>query len=110
MTETADRRLAIRDYISDKRITSIKEIAEAFDVSKSTVRRDLDAITATARFYMVPGNGGGIHAEEGWYSSVRYLTPKQEELLERLLPELQAGDADTLKGILAAFGGRNKEK
>lgn len=104
MTETADRRLAIRDFISDKRETTIAEIAREFNISKSTVRRDLDAITPTTNFIMVPGNNGGIRAEAGWYSSSRQLTPKQEELLHRLLPGLQPGDKETMESILAAFG------
>ena len=104
MTETADRRLAIRDFISDRRETTIAEIAQEFHISKSTVRRDLDAITPTTLFYMVPGNNGGIRAEEGWYSSNRYLTPKQENLLFRVLSGLQPDDAETMRGILAAFG------
>lgn len=104
MRETADRRLAIREYISDKRETTIAEIAQEFSISKSTVRRDLDAITPTTFFYMVPGNSGGIRADKSWYANSRYFTPKQEELLRRLAPELQTGeDQETLKSILVAF-------
>ena len=110
MKETADRRLAIRDFISDKRETSIREISERFKVHKSTVRRDLDAITPTTRFYMVPGNNGGIRAEEGWYASSRYLTQKQEELLKRLLTGLQPDDEETMRSILAAFGERHRKQ
>ena len=108
MTETAERRLAIRDFISDKRETTIAEISEKFHISKSTVRRDLDAITDSTLFYMVQGNGGGIRAAEGWYASRRYFTLKQEELLRRLLPGLQPEEAHTMEGILAAFAKPHK--
>ena len=110
MQDTTDRRLAIRDYISDKRETTITELVRKFKKSKSTIRRDLDAITSTTCFQMVPGRGGGIRADEGWYSSSRYLAPNQEELLRRLLPELQPDDAVIMESILVAFGGRYKEK
>lgn len=103
MTETADRRLAIREFISDKRETSISEIATKFHISKSTARRDLDAITESTSFYSVPGNGGGIRAAEGWYASSRYLTKPQENLLRRLLEGLQPEDAYTIQEILTAF-------
>ena len=36
-----ERRLAIRDYISAKRKTSIPELMQEFDVSRSTIKRDL---------------------------------------------------------------------
>lgn len=104
MKSTSDRRLAIRDFISDKRHTTIKELMDEFDVSKSTIRRDLDAITDSASFYMTPGNGGGIHAIDGWYASRRYLSAEQEALLTRLSSGLQEDDLKVMQGILAAFG------
>lgn len=41
----AERQMAIRDYISDKRETSIRELMTVFGVSRNTIRSDLDAIT-----------------------------------------------------------------
>lgn len=104
MIATSDRRLAIRDYISDKRETTIAELMREFGVSKSTIRRDLDAITETTSFEMVPGNGGGIRATDGWYSSHRYLSDKQERLLKDLMAGLQPEQKETMESILAAFG------
>lgn len=103
MRTTSDRRLAIRDFISDKRHTTISELMREFAVSRSTVFRDLDAITATTSFYMTQGNGGGIHAIDGWYASSRYLSPEQEALLRRLSDGLQPEDEKLMDGILAAF-------
>lgn len=104
MRTTSDRRLAIRDFISDKRHTTISELMREFDISKSTVLRDLDAITATTSFYATQGNGGGIHATDGWYASSRYLTAEQEALLSRLSDGLQTEDRKVMESILAAFG------
>lgn len=104
MRATSDRRLAIRDFISDKRHTTISELMREFGISKSTVLRDLDAITETTSFYSTPGNGGGIHATDGWYASSRYLTAEQEALLNRLSDGLQTEDRKVMESILAAFG------
>ena len=104
MKNTSDRRLAIRDYISAKRHTTVGELAAEFDVGYNTIIRDLDAITDSASFYMTPGNGGGIHAIDGWYASRRYLSAEQEALLTRLSSGLQADDLKVMQGILAAFG------
>ena len=64
MKSTSDRRLAIRDYISEKRHTTVLELMREFNVGYSTIKRDLDAITATTSFYN-SGNGGGIHVPTG---------------------------------------------
>ena len=91
MRATADRRLAIRDYISERRHTTIAELIQEFHVSKSTVLRDLEALTENTSFYTTPGNGGGIHATEGWYASRRYLsatglqTESEKKLMESIL-------------------------
>lgn len=103
MRTTSDRRLAIRDFISDKRHTTVTELMREFSISKSTVLRDLATITATTSFYTTPGNGGGIHAVDGWYASSRYLTVEQETLLRRLSAGLQTEDQKIMEGILAAF-------
>ena len=98
-----ERQNYIRDLISDKRHTSIAELARDLEVSENTVRRDLNAISPITSFYITPGKGGGIHAVDGWYSSRRYLSEKQEELLNRLNLILQGDDAETMEAILTAF-------
>ncbi len=110
MRSTSDRRLAIRDFISQKRDTTIKELCQEFGVCKNTIRNDLDAITATTSFYMTPGNGGGIHATDGWYASSHYLSAEQEAFLRKLMPGLQTDDRAMMDGILAAFGMPKAEK
>ncbi len=99
-----ERQLAIRDFISDKRVTNYRELMDEFGVSKPTIRNDLAAITAIACFEVISGRGGGIRAADGWFSGRRYLNPTQRELLERLSVGLQADDADTMQSILVAFG------
>lgn len=82
---TADRRLEIRDFISMKRHTSIKELRTEFGVSKSTILRNLEAITETTSIYTTPGNGGGIHANDGWYAINKYLTENDVDFLRMVL-------------------------
>lgn len=104
MKSTADRRIAIRNFISEKRHTSYGELAQRFGVSESTIRRDLDAITAFTSFYATPGNGGGIHATEGWYASRRYYSAAQEDFLKKLRSGLQTeDDLNIMDEILGMF-------
>ena len=104
MRATTDRRLAIRDFISMKRHTSIPELMQEFDVSKSTILRDLEALTETISYYTTTGNGGGIHAMEGWYATNRHYTPDQEAFLRKLEAGLQTDeDRKMMESILMAF-------
>ena len=104
MRATTDRRLAIRDFISMKRHTSIPELMQEFDVSKSTILRDLEALTETISYYTTTGNAGGIHAMEGWYATNRYYTPDQEAFLRKLEAGLQTDkDRKMMESILMAF-------
>ena len=40
---------------------------------------------------------------DGYHLGMNYLNPKQQELLERILPELSDGDQITMKSILQKF-------
>ena len=103
MMTQAERQMAIRDYISDKRETSIRELMAEFGVSRNTIRSDLDAITPSTAFEMVPGHGGGIRTLPGWSSGRRYLNQEQEALLKSLLPGLQPEQQAVMESILTAF-------
>lgn len=104
MKSTSDRRLAIRDAISDRRHTSLEELARDFGVGKATIKRDLIAITEITSFYTTQGKGGGIHATEGWYASKRCLTSDQEAFLKKLQDGLQTeSDQRMMESILTAF-------
>ena len=103
MQATTERRQQMLDYISDKRQTTVNELAEQFHISSRTVRRDLVILTETAPIYTEQGNGGGVRVTDGWYSSRRYMTAKQEELLLRLSAGLTEEDQEIMQSILVAF-------
>lgn len=88
MTGTSERRLAIRDFISERRRTTVPEIMEEFHVGYNTVLRDLDAITEITSFYKVPGRGGGIHAVDGWY--IAHLLGEQVAPVQQPIDQLRA--------------------
>jgi hypothetical protein len=68
------------------------------------VLRDLDAITDTTSFYTTQGNGGGIHACDGWYASSHYFSAEQEAFLKNLQAGLQTeSERKMMESILHAF-------
>ena len=112
MLSVCDRRLAIRDLISARRHTSVRELMQDFNVSYNTIKTDLDAITAIASFYTTKGRyGGGIHAVEGWYASKHYFSSEQEAFLRKLKAGLQTDeDRKMMEGILTAFAMPKQDK
>ena len=87
---TADeRRTAIRNFISEKRVTSIPELVQEFHSSRSAIKRDLAAIYETTPYESIPGNGGGIRAMDGWYANKTYFSSGQEALIRKLEDVLQ---------------------
>ena len=101
-----ERRLAIRDYISAKRKTTIAELMQEFDASRSTIKRDIQELEAAYLISIesIDGKGGGIRAMDGWYANKTYFTPKQEALIRRFGIGLQTeDDIQTFETILATF-------
>lgn len=104
MLSASERQLAIRDAISDRRHTSVSELARDFNVSTATIKRDLDALAEVISIYGTRGASGGIHAVDGWYSSRRYLNNSQEAFLRSIFDGLQTDeDKEMMESILTAF-------
>ena len=100
----SERQRRLLEIISARRYETIPNLAEELDVSRYTIMRDLDEVTAIASFYTVPGRyGGGVYAVDGWYYSRTYLTADQEDLLRSLLPGLQPEDRKKMQNILNTF-------
>ncbi|MGN8738926.1 DeoR family transcriptional regulator [Bilifractor sp. HCP3S3_D3] len=105
MAAEAERKLAMRDYLSQVRHTTLAELMDEFHVSKSTVRRDLDYLETELNVPLLrnQGNNGGISVMDGWSAQRIYLSPAQEQLLQKLLPTLADDDKATMETILQKF-------
>lgn len=105
MQSTPERRLAIRNYLSQARYTTIEYLMSEFGASKSTIRRDLDYLETelSVPIERVPGNQGGIRVFEDWYASMNYLSDAQEQFLQSLLPNLTEEQQEQMKDILFCF-------
>lgn len=103
MQSALDRRQEILERLSDRRFDTIANLMAEFHVSRSTIKRDIDVLSCSYPLETVRGNGGGVRVADGYYVGRRYLRPEQEALLRELMPGLQPGQQETMKGILAAF-------
>ena len=103
MQSALDRRQAIMEALSDRRFETIENLMTEFDVSRSTIKRDLEILGCSVPIYTVQGNGGGIRVADGWYAGRRYLRSEQEQLLRELMDGLQPDQQKTMQSILSAF-------
>lgn len=99
-----ERRNALLEILSMRRLETLENLAFEFGVSKRTIRYDIEILSLTYPIYTVQGNGGGIHVDENYRLGKSYLKKDQQELLERLLPNLNGKDATTMKEIIKTFG------
>lgn len=105
-----ERRNAILEILCMRRVEKINNLAFQFGVTEKTIRRDILTLSLEYPIYTAQGNGGGIYVDKNFRLGRVYLKNEQQELLERLLPELNGKDAETMKSIIKTFGLKGAKK
>lgn len=105
-----ERRNAILEILCMRRIEKINNLAFQFGVTEKTIRRDILTLSLEYPIYTAQGNGGGIYVDKNFRLGRVYLKNEQQELLERLLPELNGEDKEVMKAILKTFGLKGAKK
>ena len=105
-----ERRKAILEALCSRRFETLDNFAFEFGVSARTIQNDICLLSLEYPIYTVQGNGGGIRVDENFKLGRSYLKDEQQELLERLLPELKGKDAEVMKSILKTFGLKGAKK
>lgn len=101
----SERQIAILEVLCQKRHETLDSLAETFDVSKSTIRRDVETLSCTYPVKTVRGKyGGGIYLESWYQPNRKYLSTEQVSLLHRLLEPLAGKDRQVMQSILTQFG------
>lgn len=84
--ETAERRLAILRLLCRRRHETIKNIAAEFEISESTARRDIQALSRDAPIYTQTGRyGGGVYVTETYTMDRMYFSDSEIEVLEKII-------------------------
>ncbi len=100
-----ERQNAILEVLCRKRHETLDRLAETFAVSKSTIRRDVEALSCTYPIKTVRGKyGGGVYLESWYQPNRRYLSTEQASLLYGLLDRLAGKDRQVMQSILTQFG------
>ena len=104
----AERRLEIIDILCVERKSTTARLADYFRVSQRTILNDVSWLSLHYPILTREGRGGGITLAD-WYDPKKdYLTFKQTEILESIIPKHKGEEAELLKYILKKFGAKNR--
>ena len=104
MRATTERRLNILSLLCQRRKETINNLVYEMNVSRSTIKNDIIALSSSYPLYTISGKGGGIFILEGYKFGMKYLTDKQLELLTRVSAELpDEKDREIIKSIITTY-------
>ena len=104
MQSAIERRQRIVEILNMRKSERLENLANELNVSKMTIRRDIEVLSCSYPIDTRQGNGGCIFVQDGFDLYERYLTAKQFELLERLKGTLTGDDEKIMETILKNFG------
>ena len=108
MSSTA-RRQAILELLCERRQEKLETLAFEFNVSRSTIYRDVLELSLSYPIYTIAGShDGGVFVADDYYLGKQYLSTEQQALLESLLTKCNADEKKTMQSILKRFGKKNK--
>ena len=78
MIHIQNRQLELILYLNQKKKATLSELSERFEVSKRTIMRDLDAISALGvPVYAQQGYGGGVYLDENYQFDESFFTSQE---------------------------------
>ena len=104
MQSAIERRQRIVEILNMRRSEQLENLANELNVSKSTIRRDIEVLSCSYPIDTKKGTGGCVYVQDGFDLYERYLTAKQFEVLERLKETATSEDVKVLETIMKSFG------
>ena len=98
-----ERRMQILEVLCERRFETIDNLMFEFQVSRATIKRDIQTLTLSYPIYTVQGNGGGIRVMEGYCLGRKYLSKNQSKFLENIAKRLEGEELEMMQGILKTF-------
>ena len=104
--KTTERRLELIRIMCSRRYEKTENLAFEFNVSEKTVRRDIDAVSATVPLYTKRGAyGGGIYLLGDYAAEKTYMSDGDVLFLKRLSERCRSGsDRRSLQNIIKKYG------
>ncbi len=89
-----ERRKRIIELLSQRRYDTIPNLMHEFNVSRSTIKRDITILLEEYPIISTAGYEGGLSLPDGYYVSKKHLTPKQVNAIHECIatadPELRS--------------------
>ena len=97
----SERRKRLLEVLCLRRHDTYDNLAQEFNVSKMTIRRDITALTCSYPIETIRGRyGGGVKVRDDYLPYRKTLNPKQVRLLIRLSAQLDGDDLATISSII----------
>ena len=109
---TNERRNAILKALCRRRYETIGNLAEEFDVSERTIRRDIEVLSYTEPIYTQSGrHAGGVYVVDGYHLDRMYMSEEEIALLRKIksvantqnLSFLLPGEEKILERMICAY-------
>ena len=78
---TSERRSAILKALCRRRYETISNLAEEFNVSERTIRRDIDSLSGTEPIYTQSGRYGGVYVMDEYRMDRMYMSEEETDVL-----------------------------
>lgn len=105
-----ERRQAILEALCERRSDKIDNLAFEFGVNRKTICRDILELSISYPIYTVAGRyDSGVFVADDYYLGKQYLSEKQRNVLEELMPTVDDDQRKVLLSIVSKFGRPSKQ-
>ena len=107
----SERRQATIELLRQRRHETMKNLASEFGVSLRTIRYDIETLSLYYPLTTLQGRyGGGVYLVDDYRLRSKYLSLKQQHLLEQLANTLSGEDLEIMLSILRDFALKGADK
>lgn len=102
--KTVNRRIKILKYMSEVRNSNMLRLSTEFEVSISTIRRDVEYLSLHYPISTLSGKYGGVFVMENYYYGKGKLSSLQQETLEDVCGKVDDKTSKIIRSIISQFG------
>ena len=102
--KTVNRRIKILKYMSEVRNSNLQRLSVHFEVSISTIRRDVEYLSLHYPISTLSGKYGGVFVMENYYYGKGKLSALQQQTLECVCEKVDNQTSQIIKSIITQFG------
>ena len=98
-----ERRQKILEILCLRRHETTNNLAQEFNVSRETIRRDITVLTCSYPVETVQGSHGGVKVADWFHLDRRALNSDEITFLRKLERQLDGADREMLNRIISIF-------